>query len=113
MKVATEAWLATRPQENPAAPPTPFAMPEHALAADKDATQWRAEEAQVLAGARAANAIADTYRLLTVLYSLVLFLSGIATAFQQRRMKMVVLALAVMVMIVTGARMAFLPLVAG
>jgi hypothetical protein len=112
MKAVTEAWLATRPQENPAAPPTPFAMPEYALAADKDATQWRAEEGQALAEARAANTIADTYRLLTVLYSLVLFLSGIATAFQQHRVKMVVLALAVMLMIVTAARMVFLPLAA-
>jgi hypothetical protein len=25
MQAATEAWLATRPQENPVAPPTPFA----------------------------------------------------------------------------------------
>ena len=78
IQAATEAWLATRPQENPAAPPTPFAMPEYALAADTEATQGRAEEEKALAAARAANEISDTYLLLTGLYSPVLFLSGIA-----------------------------------
>ena len=47
---------------------------------------------------------------MAVLYSLALFLSGIATAFQRLRVKMGVLALTVMVQRFTAARMVFLRL---
>ena len=38
-KPAVDAWVATRPLKNPAAPPTPFAMPQYRLAARAQADQ--------------------------------------------------------------------------
>ena len=35
-KVATEAWLATRPLKNPSAPSSPFIMKEYSIAIDKE-----------------------------------------------------------------------------
>ena len=42
-KPAVDAWVATRPLKNPAAPPTPFAMPQYRLAARAQADQLEAQ----------------------------------------------------------------------
>ena len=38
-KPAFEAWLATRPQENPSAPPTPFAMKEYQVTSRQESVK--------------------------------------------------------------------------
>lgn len=110
LKEATKAWLATHPQENPAAPPTPLAMKEYSLAADQEAAQLREEGEKAFTAAEVANATGETYLLLTLLCSLVMFLGGIATAFKGWRLNIVLLTLAVLVMVWTAARMVVLPL---
>jgi len=112
LQVATVAWLATRPWENPQAPLTPFALDKYSLPVEKEVQQWREEEAKKVAEARRANEIADTYLLLTVLYSVVLFLSGITATFKRRNPQVVVLALGVITMTAAAIAMALLPLAA-
>ena len=51
-KPAVDAWVATRPLKNPAAPPTPFAMPEYTLEARATADRLDAQ-AQAFAAAGA------------------------------------------------------------
>jgi hypothetical protein len=105
-----EAWLATQPLKNPSAPPTPFTMDAYSLAVAKEAQQLHEDETKKFAGAREANEISDTYLLLTVLYGIVLFLGGIAAAFERQRLRVVILALAAVTITVATVAMAFLPL---
>jgi hypothetical protein len=110
MKVAVEAWLATKPLQNPSAPLTPFTMAEYSLAVAKEAQQLHEDETKKFAEARRANEISDTYLQLTVLYGIVLFLGGIAAAFERRKLRIVILVLAAVTMTVATGAMAFLPL---
>jgi hypothetical protein len=111
-KPAFEAWLATEPMKNPSAPRTPFVMKEYSLAAEKEARQLSQEEAKKFTEARQANEISDTYLLVTVIFSVVLFLSGITAAFERRKLRMAVLALSVVTMTAATIAMAYLPLAA-
>jgi len=109
-KVATEAWLATRPLKNPSAPSSPFVMKEYSVAIDKETQQLRQEEASKFTEAREANETSDNYLLLTVVFGVALFLGGITAAFKGRRVKAVMLALSVITITATAIFMAFLPL---
>jgi len=110
MKVAVEAWLATKPLQNPSAPLTPFTMAEYSLAIVKEARLLHDEETKKFAEATKANEISDTYLLLTVLFSVTLFLGGIAAAFEKPKLRVVILALATVTMTVAMLALAFLPL---
>jgi hypothetical protein len=109
-KVAAEAWLATRPLKNPSAPSSPFVMKEYSLAVDKEMQQVRQEEVTRFTEARKANEVSDTYLLLTVLFSVALFLGGITAAFKRRKIRGTVLALSVLTITAAAIFMAFLPL---
>jgi hypothetical protein len=109
MKVAVEAWLATQPLKNPSAPLTPFTMAEYSLVVAKEAQRLHEEETKKFTEARKANKISDTYLLLTVLFGIVRFLSGIAAAFEKPRLRVVILALATVTMTAATIAMAFLP----
>ncbi len=76
---AVDAWLATRPLQNPEAPLTPFAMPEYKLAASADADRLD-KEAEVLAATVRQNLQrASNYVLGVVLCSVALFFGGAST----------------------------------
>ena len=62
------------------------------------------------AEAKKASEISHTYLLMTLLFSMVLFLAGIAAAFDRKRIRVVVLALAVLVLTAAAITLAFLPL---
>jgi len=109
-KVATEAWLATRPLKNPSAPSSPFVMKKYSLAVDKEMQQSRQEEATKFTEARKANTNSDYYLLLTVLFSVALFLGGITAAFKRPRIRGIVLVLSVMTITAAAIFLAFLPL---
>jgi len=110
MKVAVEAWVALKPLKNPSAPLTPFTMAEYSVAVEKDAQKLQEEEGKKFVEARSANETSDTYLLLTVLYGIVLFLGGIAAAFEKQRLRVVIIVLAVVTLTVATIAMAFLPL---
>jgi hypothetical protein len=76
---AFEAWVATRPRTNPAAPLSPFAMPEYKLAATTQADRLEAQA--VAASSDVARFIqrADNYSLAVVLFAASLFFAGIST----------------------------------
>jgi hypothetical protein len=109
-KVATEAWLATRPLENPAAPSSPFVMKEYSIAIDRETQLLRQEEATKFTEARKASDISDDYLLLTVVFGVALFLGGITAAFKGRRVRALMLALSVTTITAAAIFMAFLPL---
>jgi hypothetical protein len=78
MRVAVEAWLATDPFNNPAAPPSPLKMPQYVQAELAEAERFQAASTAMHAAAERSNGLSDTYVLLTVLFAAVLFCGGIA-----------------------------------
>ncbi len=82
MKRAVDAWLATKPRTNAAAPASPFAMPQYSLRTGKDADRLNALAATNFEQATAANERGDAYVRLTVIFAAVSFLAGISTKFR-------------------------------
>jgi hypothetical protein len=82
MKRAVEAWLATKPQKNPAAPSSPFVMPQYRSLTGEEAARLDALAASSFQTATNANERGDTYVRLTVIFAAVSFLAGISTKFR-------------------------------
>jgi hypothetical protein len=102
-KVAVDAWVATRPLIDPAAPPTPFAMPEYQVAAADEADRLEQEADDFAAEARQANQRSDNYVLVTILFATVLFLAGVSSKMDTARARIVLLALASALLLVSSA----------
>jgi hypothetical protein len=88
-KPAFDAWIATRPFENPAAPPTPFMLPEYQVAAKTDAKRL---DAAALASSEVVQENiqrSGNYVLAVVLFAAVLFFAGISTKLQSRQLRTV------------------------
>ena len=100
LKVATDAWLATDPQNDPNAPPSPFDIPEYRLAEQDTAEQKNQLAEARFADAAEADEYADDYVLLTVIFATVLFFSGIAGKFQWRVIDGVVLGMGILVLVI-------------
>jgi hypothetical protein len=90
---AFEAWVATKPRTNPAAPLSPFAMPQYKLAATAQADRLEAQAGE--ASERVGRFIqrADNYSLAVVLFAASLFFAGISTRLHTRTPRMAVLGL--------------------
>ena len=89
---AVTAWIATKPLTNPAAPLTPFAMPQYtsAATAEADALEVRAD---VAAGESQAHVQrADRYTLCVVLFAMALFFAGISTRLRTSGSRLVALS---------------------
>lgn len=99
-QVATSAWLATDPDVNPDAPSSPFVMPDYRLAAAKRAEELRAQASTHQTAARKANTHSDNYVMLTVLFTTVLFFTGICTKLPSRGMRHATLGIGVVLFVV-------------
>lgn len=91
LKTATDAWLATQPLQNPAAPSSPFVMPEYQVSEQAEADRWQAEADAQWLKAEDADETADRYVLLTVVFASVLFFAGIAGKFQSQAIDLAML----------------------
>ena len=108
-KPAFEAWLATRPFENPNAPPTPFAMDQYQLT-----SALQAERLDAAADASTAAVLQDIQRasncvLSVVLYAIVLFFAGVSTRIGNRRLRWVLAGVGCLVLVGTLAWIATFP----
>jgi hypothetical protein len=101
MKPALEAWLKLDPLNNPAAPPSPFRMAEYVQAETVEVARQEEMASKAMAAAREARRFSDDYVLLTVIFASVLFFGGIARAFDSRRLRIVLAALAVLLFLGT------------
>jgi hypothetical protein len=81
MRPAMDAWLATKPLKNPAAPSTPFAMPQYRLHANEEAVRLNALADKRFQAAENASELGDWYVRLTVIFAAVSFLAGVSTRF--------------------------------
>jgi hypothetical protein len=92
-KPAVNAWIATRPLHNPAAPLTPFAMPQYKLAARADADRLQAQADAFSEQGRTDVQRATNYVLGVVLFAVALFFAGMSTKLRARRLQIVLLGL--------------------
>ncbi|WP_347350462.1 hypothetical protein [Intrasporangium sp.] len=84
LDAAFDAWIATRPDTNADAPPTPFAMPQYVLPEVAAAEQASQRADRLFADGLNASSRADNYTLLTVLYASVLFFAGMSAKVRSR-----------------------------
>jgi hypothetical protein len=97
-RVAFEAWLATDPRNNPEAPKTPFSMPEYELKSSQEAEQLEQEASRTFDEGSAANQIADSYILNTVILASVLFLAGVQSRIKSVPARMVIVILSLFIL---------------
>lgn len=110
LKIATDAWLATDPLENPDAPLSPFDMAEYQLPETAEAKSLEVVAAQKNEEASQANERSDEFVLLTVIFATVLFFGGISGKFQWRVIDAAMLGLGVVVMLYGTWRLLTLPM---
>ncbi len=92
-KPAVEAWIATKPLQNHAAPLTPFAMPQYRLASNEQVDKLDREAAALSTTAGVDIDRADRYMLSVVLFASALFFAGISTRLHTPRGREVILGL--------------------
>ena len=108
-KPAVEAWIATRPLKTPAAPLSPFAMPNYRLAATADARRLDAEAQASAATVERDIQRASNYVLGVVLFAVALFFAGMTTKLNSHRLRLVVLSIGYVVFAATAIWMATSP----
>jgi hypothetical protein len=96
---AVEAWIATRPLQNPEAPLTPFATPQYRLAA-------RAEAAVATRNIQRAT----NYVLCVVLFSAALFFGAISNRIGNPRARAIILGIGIVVLVGTLAWVTTFPI---
>jgi hypothetical protein len=109
-KPAFSAWLGTKPFTNPAAPPTPFAMPQYRLQASDEAERLDVSAGADSERAKDANQRADNYMLAVVLFASSLFFAGISTRLRVTSARIALLALGCVLFIGTVIWLATLPI---
>jgi hypothetical protein len=97
-KPAVDAWLATRPLQNPGAPASPFGMAEYKLE-----TRSRAEHLNAVADREATSALednahADRYVFTTVILASALFFAGVSIKVEARSTRMFLNVVAVAIL---------------
>ena len=110
LKTATEAWLETKPFENPDAPPHPFVMPEYKRQYAEEIKQFSDLSESKLEEAQQANHNSDSYVMLTVIFASVLFIGAVMDKFSSRKLRMIVLILGFAIFSVTTAMLLTMPI---
>lgn len=114
LRVAVEAWIATDPVHNSAAPTSPLLMPEyteHVLAkfAEKQAS-LKQNYKRSMKEAQDASQAGDNYVLTTVLFATVLFFGGIASTVKTNRAETFLLLIGTILLVATLAGLATFPI---
>ena len=106
---AFEAWVATRPRENPKAPRSPFELPEYRLAANEEAEALEQQAADLgLVVARDVER-ADSYMLAVVLFAIALFFAALSTRLTSRDLQLTLVAMGYVVFLGTAIWLATQP----
>jgi hypothetical protein len=108
-KPAFDAWLASDPLTDAAAPPTPFAMDEYQLQARTDAERFDAEAEQLASMVRRNVQRAANYVLGVVLFAVALFFAGMSVKLRSPGLRTVLLVVGCLVFAGTLAWIATFP----
>jgi hypothetical protein len=96
---AFDAWLATKPRQNPNAPPSPLEMPEYQLADAKLSADLTNQAEALFKRGETANLNGRLYATNSFLTALALFFAGLAPRFTWRPLKIVVVVLALLMLL--------------
>jgi hypothetical protein len=99
---AFDAWVATKPRENPDAPKSPFAMPEYTLEANVQADELEAQATEKSLEVLRNIERADSYMLAVVLFAIALFFAALSTKLKSRDMRITLLVLGYLLFIGTA-----------
>jgi hypothetical protein len=108
-RVAFDAWLATHPFTNPAAPAGPQAMPQYRATGEASSRKLDAAADGYYADGQHAAKTADNYIRVTVILASVLFLVGIGTHFSVRSVRLALIAVGAGLLIFAGVEILQLP----
>jgi hypothetical protein len=98
---AVLAWVATKPLKNPAAPLTPFAMPQYKLSTQAQADRLEARAEVNAAEMRWYIQRASNYVLGVVLFASALFFAGMSTKLSSRGPRVALLTIGCIVFVLT------------
>jgi hypothetical protein len=107
---AFDAWLATDPLTNPAAPPTPFAMDEYQLQARAEAEQLDAQAEVMAAAVRRNVQRSANYVLAVVLFAVALFFAGMSTKLRGESARKALLIVGCLVFVTAAVWIATFPI---
>ena len=107
---AFDAWLATDPLTNPAAPPTPFAMEEYQLQARTEAERADAEAEVMAAAVRRNVQRSANYVLAVVMFAVALFFAGMSTKLKGEGARKALLLVGCVVFVGTAVWIATFPI---
>jgi hypothetical protein len=94
-KPAVNAWIATKPVQNPRAPLTPFSLPQYRLAASREAERLEADAEAWSAKARSDVQRATNYVLAVVLFAASLFFAGMSAKLRTRGLRVALLCVGI------------------
>jgi hypothetical protein len=103
------AWVATDPGVNPAAPPTPFAMQDYEAARRREVADLEEHARNAFAAGEDANEKGDAFVLVTVILANALFFGGINQIAKGKRTRRILLAISLLFCIAGIVRLALLP----
>jgi hypothetical protein len=106
---AWNAWLALDPLTNREAPTTPLLMPEYTVLNAADTSALEAEASRLFEQGQDANQKGDNYVLVTVLFAVALFFSGISTSINFRTARTILLWVALAFVVGGGIYLATMP----
>jgi hypothetical protein len=106
---AFEAWLATNPETNPAAPAGPEYMPQYRQPSKALAATLNAKATADFSAGSKAGANADNYVLTTVYLATILFLAGIGSHFGYRTVRYALAGVGSAILIVAIVSLATAP----
>lgn len=107
--VATDAWLATNPLEEPGAPASPFDMDEYRLDASDEAARLADEADQKSADARQANQRGDNYTITSVFFASAILFAALSSKLRAPRLGVGLLVLAAVIFVATAVVIASYP----
>jgi hypothetical protein len=99
--IAFNAWMATDPLHNPAAPPGPTYMPQYKLPAQTQANALDNEAAAKFTDGNQAGLTSDNYVRITVLLAVVLFVVGIGSSFKLKGVRYALIVFGSILLIVS------------
>jgi hypothetical protein len=109
LRKAYDAWLLQKPFENPNADPHPFVPKLYVTPGTREAAEANEKAADSQKQAGAAGSISGQYLANTVLFATVLFFASASGRFEQRRVRLVAFAFAVVVFAFALVRTGMLP----
>jgi hypothetical protein len=103
------AWIATSPRTNPAAPPSPFAMPDYDSVRQKEAEALEQKAQDAFAAGQDANDKSDAFVLATVILANAMFFGGINQIPHNKLIRGILLWVSVLFCVLGIVRLALLP----